>query len=83
LIVSPLGGQGFVFGRGNQQISAIVLRGLGRDNIVLVSTMAKLLALGGAGLLVDTGDVTLDAELAGWHRVIVGANQSTVYRIAA
>jgi predicted polyphosphate/ATP-dependent NAD kinase len=45
--------------------------------------MAKLLALGGAGLLVDTGDVTLDAELAGWHRVIVGANQSTVYRIAA
>jgi len=83
LIVSPLGGQGFVFGRGNQQISAAVLRGLGRDNIVLVSTIAKLLALGGAGLLVDTGDVTLDAELAGWHRVIVGANQSTVYRIAA
>ena len=83
LIVSPIGGQGFVFGRGNQQISAAVLRHLGRDRIVLVSTMTKLLALGGAGLLVDTGDAALDVELAGWHRVIVGANQSTVYRIAA
>jgi predicted polyphosphate/ATP-dependent NAD kinase len=83
LIVSPLGGQGFVFGRGNQQISDAVLRRLGRDNIVLVSTMHKLLALGGASLLVDTGDSALDAALAGWHRVIVGAHQTTLYRIAA
>jgi len=83
LIVSPLGGQGFVFGRGNQQLSAAVLRRLGRDGIVLVSTMSKLLALGGAGLLVDTGDANLDRELAGWHRVVVGANQTTFYRIAA
>jgi predicted polyphosphate/ATP-dependent NAD kinase len=83
LIVSPLGGQGFVFGRGNQQISAPVLRRIGRGNIVLVSTMAKLLALGGSMLLVDTGDAELDAELAGWYRIVVGTNQSTVYRIAA
>ena len=83
LMVSPLGGQGFVFGRGNQQVSAAVLRRLGRDHIVLVSTLGKLLALNGAGLLVDTGDAALDRELAGWHRVIVGANQTTVYRIAA
>jgi predicted polyphosphate/ATP-dependent NAD kinase len=81
LIVSPLGGQGFLFGRGNQQISAAALHRLGRDNIVLVSTMQKLLALGGAGLLVDTGDSALDSALAGWHRIIVGANQSTFYRI--
>jgi predicted polyphosphate/ATP-dependent NAD kinase len=83
LIVSPLGGQGFVFGRGNQQIGATALHRLGRDNIRLVATMAKLLALHGEALLVDTGDGELDAALAGWHRVTVGINQSTLYRIAA
>lgn len=81
LIVSPIGGQGFVFGRGNQQLSAPVLRRLGLGNITLVATTAKLLALDGAGLLVDTGDAGLDAELAGWHRVQVGEGQSVVYRI--
>lgn len=82
LIVSPLGSQGFVFGRGNQQLSVPVLRSLGRDNITIVATAGKIVALGGAGLLVDTGDETLDRELAGWHRVITGPNQSTMYRIA-
>jgi len=83
LIVSPLGGQGFVFGRGNQQLGVPVLRSLGRENIIIVATVGKIVALGGAGLLVDTGDETLDRELAGWHRVITGPNQSTMYRIAA
>lgn len=83
LIVSPIGGQGFVFGRGNQQLSAAVLRRIGRDNVALVATTGKLVALNGAGLLVDTGDAELDAELAGWYRVHVGEGQSVVYRIAA
>jgi predicted polyphosphate/ATP-dependent NAD kinase len=83
LIVSPIGGQGFVFGRGNQQLSAAVLRRIGRDNIALVATLGKLVELKGAGLLVDTGDAELDAELAGWHRIQVGDGQSVVYRIAA
>jgi len=81
LIVSPIGGQGFVFGRGNQQLSAPVLRRLGLGNISLVATTAKLVALEGASLLVDTGDAGLDAELAGWHRVHVGGGQSVVYKI--
>jgi predicted polyphosphate/ATP-dependent NAD kinase len=83
LVVSPIGGQGFVFGRGNQQLSAPVLRRVGRTNIALISTTTKLVELKGAGLLVDTGDAELDAELSGWHRVHVGDGQSVVYRIAA
>ena len=82
LIVSPIGGQGFVFGRGNQQLSVPVLLRLGLDNVTLVATTAKLVALNGASLLVDTGDAGLDAALAGWHRVQVGDGQSVVYRIA-
>lgn len=83
LIVSPIGGQGFVFGRGNQQLSPRVLRLVGRDNIRLVATPAKLIALQPAGLLVDTGDGVLDAELGGWYRVEVGPGQVIMARITA
>jgi predicted polyphosphate/ATP-dependent NAD kinase len=83
LIVSPIGGQGFVFGRGNQQLSPTVLRRIGRASIALVATPAKLIGLQPAGLLVDTGDAALDAELAGWYRVQVGPGQSMMSRIAA
>lgn len=82
LVVSPLGGHGFVFGRGNQQLSPAVLQRIGRDNIILVATMTKLLSLGHAELLLDTGDAKLDAELSGWHRVIVGPRQTTVRYLA-
>ena len=58
IIVTPIGGQGFIFGRGNQQISSKVIRQIGLDNIVVVSTKSKLDRL--KSLKVDTGDVELD-----------------------
>ncbi|MCW4006552.1 MAG: ATP-NAD kinase family protein [Candidatus Bathyarchaeota archaeon] len=61
VVVTPIGGQGFVFGRGNQQISPRVLRGVGLDNVVVVATESKLRGL--KSLKVDTGDAALDAEL--------------------
>ena len=62
LIVSPIGAQGFVLGRGNQQLSPAVLRRIGREGIVVVATPAKLDRT--PVLRFDTGDHALDIELA-------------------
>jgi predicted polyphosphate/ATP-dependent NAD kinase len=83
VVVTPIGGQGFLFGRGNQQLSAEVLRRVGSRNVVVVATDAKLAALGGRPLLVDTGEAGIDEALAGYVRVVTGYNRETVYRIAA
>jgi predicted polyphosphate/ATP-dependent NAD kinase len=63
LVVSPIGAQGFVLGRGNQQLSPAVIRRIGVDHIVVVATPMKLAAT--RVLRFDTGDPALDRELAG------------------
>ncbi|MBD3387850.1 MAG: ATP-NAD kinase [Candidatus Altiarchaeales archaeon] len=70
IIVSPIGAQGFVFGRGTQQISPEVIRRVGVDNIIYVSTQHKLNAV--PHLLVDSGDMGLDSEIAGYRSVVIG-----------
>ena len=72
-----------MFGRGNQQLSARVIERVGRERIVVIATEAKIAALGGRPLRVDTGVPALDASLSGYLRVIVGYNREIVYRIAS
>ncbi|WP_223280813.1 ATP-NAD kinase family protein [Streptomyces antnestii] len=83
IALSPIGGQGFLLGRGNQQVSPRVLRASGgRAHLLVVCTEQKLAALGGRPLLLDTGDDALDAELAGHVRVITGRRRTSLYRLA-
>ncbi|PTB85468.1 ATP-NAD kinase [Pseudidiomarina aestuarii] len=72
LVITMIGGQGHLLGRGNQQLSPAVIRAIGRDHIWVVATKRKLHALDGRPLLVDSGDPELDDELAGLQRVITG-----------
>lgn len=74
IIVTPIGGQGFIFGRGNQQISSKVIRQVGLDNIVVVATNGKLDRL--EILRVDTGDAELDNEFR-MRRIRVVTNYKT------
>jgi predicted polyphosphate/ATP-dependent NAD kinase len=83
IVVSPIGGQGFLFGRGNQPMSPAVLRRVGLGNVLVAATEAKLAGLPGHVLRVDTGDAGLDDRLAGYRRVITGVGTEAVCRVAA
>ncbi|NHK29982.1 MAG: ATP-NAD kinase [Asgard group archaeon] len=79
IIVTVIGNQGFVFGRGNQQFSPTVIRKIGVDNIILIATVSKLERT--EKLRVDTGDLSLDKELLGFIRVITSYHEDILMRI--
>ncbi|MCO4200127.1 ATP-NAD kinase family protein [Aeromonas hydrophila] len=82
LIITLIGGQGHLFGRGNQQLSPEVLRAVGRDQIQVLATKAKLAALVGRPLLVDTDDPALNRSLSGYLRITTGYKDQVIYPVA-
>ncbi|MFE1915682.1 ATP-NAD kinase family protein [Streptomyces anandii] len=82
IALSPIGGQGFLLGRGNQQVSPGLLRATGRERLAVLATETKLAALGGRPLLVDTGDPVLDEELSGYVRVITGRRSTAMHLLS-
>ena len=81
IVVTIIGGQGHIFGRGNQQLSAEVIRQVGRDNILIVATGEKLQSLDKRPMISDTGDVVLDEQLSGLYSVVTGYQQKMLYKL--
>ena len=81
LLLSPMGGQGFLIGRGNLQLSPDVLRKIGIDNIMGVATPAKLLSI--SRIRIDTGDTSLDKEIRGkkYVKIIQGYRTIKIVKI--
>lgn len=82
-VVTVIGGQGFLLGRGNQQLSAAVIRALGDDPLMVVAPEQKIIDLLGRPLIVETGDPDLDARLSGHIRIVTGVGTTSMYAVAA
>jgi predicted polyphosphate/ATP-dependent NAD kinase len=71
IVVSPIGRQGMLFGRGNQQISPEIIRRVGKNKIIVLATKSKLRDIEGGVLRVDTGDAEVDRLLRGYVKVAI------------
>ncbi|GAA5128130.1 ATP-NAD kinase family protein [Alloalcanivorax gelatiniphagus] len=81
-LITVIGGQGHLFGRGNQQFSPAVIRRLGKANIQILASRTKLATLDGRPLVVDTGDPDLDRQLCGLWPITSGYEDTLLYRVA-
>lgn len=82
LVLSFTRGQGFLVGRGNQQLSVGLVQQLIPKQLAIVATRSKLLTLDGQPLLVDTNDPQLDEALVGLVQITVGYDDYLWYRLS-
>ncbi|WP_133407516.1 ATP-NAD kinase family protein [Parashewanella tropica] len=83
LVITLIGGQGHILGRGNQQLCSELIQRIGKENIIILATKTKLKALEGRPLIVDSGDPELDKELSGYYPITTGYHDSVMYQVAA
>jgi predicted polyphosphate/ATP-dependent NAD kinase len=81
MIITAIGGQGHILGRGNQQFTPAILRRIGKDNIHIIAARGKILALNGRPLLVDTNDPELDIAFGGYRPVMTGYRETIMYPV--
>ena len=87
LVITLIGGQGHIFGRGNQQLSPRVIRFIlgqhgGKENIIIIATKTKLAALNNKPLICDTGDHGLDQLMSGYMPITTGYKDQVLYPIS-
>ena len=71
IVLSPIGHQGMLLGRGNQQISPEVIRRIGKERMIVAATRSKIQGIEGRVLRVDTGDPIVDESLRGYIKVAI------------
>lgn len=81
LVLTLIGGQGHILGRGNQQLSERVINAIGRSNIVIVATKTKLQNLQGRPLIVDSGNPAFDSQMSGLIPVVTGYKDTVLYAV--
>lgn len=81
IVLTVIGGQGHILGRGNQQLSPRVLREVGLENLLIIADPEKLANLPGRAMVVDSGDSELDQALCGWRSVVTGLGQTTMMKV--
>ncbi len=81
ILITAIGGQGHILGRGNQQLSPELIRRAGRDQLLIIATRTKLKGLQGRPLRVDSGDQELDVALRGPIQVLTGYDDWVLYPV--
>ncbi|MFX1259666.1 MAG: ATP-NAD kinase family protein [Promethearchaeota archaeon] len=81
IIVSIIGRQGFLFGRGNLQFTPSILKKIGLKNLIIISTKYKLENIPSQKLRLDTRDCNLDKSMAGLYKVIVDYDDIRIYKV--
>jgi len=86
LVITLIGGQGHIFGRGNQQLSPRIIKAIigqegGKNNIVIIATKGKLSSLNNKPLISDTGDSHLDQILSGYMPITTGYHDQVLYPV--
>jgi len=79
VVLTVIGGQGHILGRGNQQLSPAFIRQIGKANMLVVATKQKIQALEGRPLRLDSSDAELDESLAGAFTIITGYKDKVLY----
>lgn len=83
LVVTPMGGQGYILGRGNQQLSSEVLKHVDKDDLIVAATPGKIQTLGRRDMLIYTLDDEINDKLSGYYKVVVGYGQETMKKASS
>lgn len=81
ILVTPIGGMGYIFGRGNHQISPRIVNKVSKNNLLIACSPQKLSTIQEQTLRVDTSNETFNREISGYIRVITNFGESRMVKV--